>query len=102
MFDQHRVDLLRRDIEVLERKVGPTKKKLLRISLKSPKEAKTNTEPIKVEVLATGNAFCPVESFLKYEKLYGHLLGGNAAFRSDHTSFHISGRTPPGRRHSPM
>ena len=77
-----RVDLLRRDIEVLERKVGPTKKKLLRISLKSPKESKTNTEPIKVEVLGTGNAFCPVEAFLKYERLYGHLLGGNAAFRS--------------------
>ena len=77
-----RVDLLRRDIEVLERKMGPVKKKLLRISLKSPKESKINKEPIKVEVLATGNAFCPVDSFIKYEKMYGHLLGGNAAFRS--------------------
>ena len=77
-----RVDLLRRDIEVLERKVGPSKRKILRISLKSPKESKINKEPIKVEVLSTGNAFCPVESFLRYEKIYGHLLGGNAAFRS--------------------
>ena len=77
-----RVDLLRKDIEILERRMGSTKRKFLRISLKSPKESKTNTEPIKVEVISTGNAFCPVEAFVKYEGLYGHLLGGNAAFRS--------------------
>lgn len=85
-----RVDLLRRDKEVVERKIGTSKRKILRILLKSPKESKTNKEPIKVEVFSTGNCFCTVESFLNYERMYGHLLGGNAAFRNGITGNVIS------------
>ena len=55
--------------------------KFMTILLKSPKEAKGNKEPIRVEVFATGNVFCPVEAFHRYEMFYGQIPNNNAAFR---------------------
>ena len=77
------VDLLRSDIEVLERKIGNKKVKFLRILLKSPKESKNNKEPIKVEVFSTGDRFCPVEAFESYERGFGVLHRNSAVFRLD-------------------
>ena len=78
-----KVDLLRRDVEVLERKVGGKKIKFLRVMLKSPKEAKNNKQPIKVEVFSTGDKYCPVEAFESYERGFGVLPRSSAVFRID-------------------
>ena len=74
-------ELLRRDITFSERKVGRSKMKFMTILLKSPKEAKGNKEPIRVEVFATDNVYCPVEAFRRYEEFYGQIPNNNAAFR---------------------
>ena len=63
-----RTELLKRDIEILERKVGHKRVKFLRVHLKSPKECRGNKQSIKVEVFSTGNKFCPAEAFKKYEE----------------------------------
>ena len=57
--------------------------KFLRISLKSPEEAKSNKQPIKVEVFQTKDKYCPVEAFESYERGFGVLQRGNAVFRKD-------------------
>ena len=78
-----KTDLMRRDIEVQERKVGGKKMKFLKVLLKSPKESKKNKESICVEVFSTGDKFCPVEAFEAYEKGFGVLHRKNAVFRID-------------------
>ena len=87
-----RTELLCRDVEVLERKVGNRKVKFLRVHLKSPKESRGNKESIKVEVFSTGNKFCPVEAFNKYKEGFGVLQKNNAAFRRDWSGEAISQR----------
>ena len=57
--------------------------KFLRILLKSPKESKSNKQPIKVEVFGTGDKYCPVEAFESYEKGFGVLHRSSAVFRID-------------------
>ena len=74
-------ELLRRDITFSERKVGRNKLKFMTVMLKSPKEAKGNRESIRVEIFATGNVYCPVEAFRRYEMFYGQIPSNNAAFR---------------------
>ena len=78
-----KVDLMRRDVEILERKVGGKLMKFLSISLKSPKEAKSNKLAIKVEVFETKDKYCPVEAFRSYELGFGVLHRKNAVFRKD-------------------
>ena len=87
-----RSELLRREVEFLERKVGSKKVKFLRVHLKSPKESRGNKQAVKVEVFATGNKFCPVEAFTAYVTGYGILQNNNAAFRRDWTGEAISQR----------
>ena len=87
-----RTELLHRDVEVLERKVGRKKVKFLRVHLKSPKESRGNKESIKVEVFSTGNKLCPVEAFNRYVQGFGVLQRSNAAFRRDWTGEAISQR----------
>lgn len=57
--------------------------KFLSISLKSPKEAKSNKLAIKVEVFETKDKYCPVEAFRSYELGFGVLHRKNAVFRKD-------------------
>ena len=78
-----KVDLLRRDIRIDSRKVDGKVRSFMVVNLKSPKEAKSNKEAIKVEVFAmpTAKDLCPVEAFRDYEKSYGKLQKNNAAFR---------------------
>ena len=78
-----KVDLMRRDVEIMDRKVGSKKIKFLRIHLKSPKESKNNKESIKVEVFSTGDKFCPVKAFETYESGFGCLHRNSAVFRVD-------------------
>ena len=78
-----KVDLMRTDVEILQRKVGGKMMKFLIISLKSPKEAKSNKQPIKVEVFQTKDKYCPVEAFESYEKGFGVLHRSSAVFRKD-------------------
>ena len=80
-----KVELLRNNVEILDRKVGNKKTKFLRIHLKSPKECRGNKETIKVEVFATGDKYCSVEAFLAYEKGFGVLHRNNSVFRSEVT-----------------
>ena len=78
-----KVDLLRRDIRIDSRMVDRKIRNIMIVSLKSPKEAKSNKEAIKVEVFAMPSAadLCPVVAFKDYEKVYGKLQQNNAAFR---------------------
>ena len=78
-----KVDLLRRDIRIDSRMVERKVRNIMVVNLKSPKEAKSNKEAIKVEVFAMPSAtdLCPVEAFKDYEKVYGKLQQNNAAFR---------------------
>ena len=71
----HKVDLLRRDIRIDSRMVSRKTRSIMIVSLKSPKEARSNKEAIKVEVFAMPSAMdlCPVEAFKDYEKVYGKL-----------------------------
>jgi len=87
-----KTDLLRRDIEILERKVNGKKREFLRVSLKSPKEARGNKQPIKIEVFSTGDKFCPVQAYKNYELGFGVLQRSSAAFRLDITGNSFSQR----------
>ena len=77
------MDLLRREIWIDSRKVEGKTREFIVVNLKSPKEAKSNKEGIKVVVFSMTSAgdLCPVEAFRKYEKIYGKLQKNNAAFR---------------------
>ena len=79
----HKIDLLRRDIRIDSRMVNKVARSFMIVCLKSPKEARSNKESIKVEVFAMPSAadLCPVEAFKDYEKIYGKLQRNNAAFR---------------------
>ena len=76
-------DLLRRDVEILERKVNGKKKEFLRVSLKSPKESRGNKQPIQIEVFSTDDKYCPVQAFKSYEQGFGVLHRSSAVFRLD-------------------
>ena len=75
------VDLLKRDITVATRMVGKKKRRILEVCLKSPKEAKSNPVPIKVEVFEMPSRFCPVTAYLNYVDQVGVKREDNAAFR---------------------
>ena len=86
-----KVDLLRRDIELVSRKVGNVQKRFLKVHLKSPKETSgKNKQSITVEVFETRNVFCPVQSFIDYEQGFGHLTSKSAAFRNPYTGDALS------------
>ena len=74
-------DLLLKDVKLVKRMVGKTKKEILEVNLKSPKEAKMNTKGIKVEVFSNRSRLCPVKAFLHYKQVVGVKNLNSAAFR---------------------
>ena len=74
-------DLLLKDVKLVKRMVGKTKKEILEVNLKSPKEAKSNVRGIKVEVFSNKSRLCPIKAFLNYKKVVGVKNLNSAAFR---------------------
>lgn len=76
-----RYDLMYKNVRIVKRRVKGKKRKIILVDLKSPKEGRSNTNNVTVEVFDNDSDYCPVKAFEKYVENYGGLSRKNACFR---------------------
>ncbi len=74
-------DLLKRDVVLKTRKVEGVMRRLLTVTLKSPKESKPGRGPVTIELLENSTSVCPVAAYVRYRDMVRGGREDSACFR---------------------